>query len=235
MSNRYNSNSSFKYSLRNLRTTDFLAFRDLPNIISARKSNLYAIDYGCGAGRSTRFLKEIGYHTIGFDTNWNMLLNACLKDTTGLYVQIKSSEISLTDCSVDLVLCSFVLMEIPSKDEILGVLIEFNRVLKANGKAVIIANTGYFYKGQWVSSEVNFPENSGDLRSGQQVRVRLIPENIVLNDYFWTDADYKGFFESAGFKIQDEIRPLGSSDDNIEWLDEFRISPHVVYIAEKEK
>jgi len=82
---------------------------------------------------------------------------------------------------------------------------------------------------------VNFPENRGDLRSGQEVRVRLISENIVLNDYFWTDQDYKELFESAGFKIQDEIRPLGSSDDNIEWLDEFRISPHVVYIAGKEK
>ena len=235
MSIGYDSKSSFKYSLRNFRTTDFLAFRELPGVLKAEIKNPYAIDYGCGAGRSTRFLKDIGYLTIGFDINLNMLLNAHHRDSTGLYVKIKSSEIPLNDLSIVLVFCSFVLMEISSKDEILRIFREFNRVLKPNGIVAIIVNTENFYRGQWVSSDVNFPENSGKLKSGQQVMVKLMPENIHLPDYFWTDKDYKGLMGSAGLKLQEEFRPLGSSDDNIEWLDEISISPHVVYIAKKVK
>lgn len=230
MSNTYDTKNSLKYSCRDFSTTDYLAFRDLPNIIGAKNKNHYALDYGCGAGRSTRFLKEIGYKSIGIDTNWNMLFNARLSDPAGLYIQIKSSEAPISDSSVDLIFSSFVLMEVPTQKEILRILREFKRMLKTGGKAVIIVNTVYFYEGRWTSCDINFPENRGNLRSGQKIRVRLIPENIILSDYFWNDNDYKVLFESAGLKIFDELMPLGIQDDNIAWIDEFSIPPHVVYI-----
>jgi len=36
--------------------TYYLAYRDLPKIISTHVKGRKAIDFGCGAGRSTRFL-----------------------------------------------------------------------------------------------------------------------------------------------------------------------------------
>jgi trans-aconitate methyltransferase len=40
--------------------TYYLAFRDLPELIHTHTSKGKAIDFGCGAGRSTRFLKSYG-------------------------------------------------------------------------------------------------------------------------------------------------------------------------------
>ncbi len=157
-------------------------------------------------------------------------MNASRADPAGLYMQIRSSEAPLADNSIDLIFSSFVLLEIPSKGEILKILREFRRLLKQNGKTVIIVNTEDFYRGRWVGCDVNFPENSRTLRSGQQVKVMLVPEKLVLLDYFWSDKDYKELFKTAGLRLINELKPLGTSDDKIEWLDELKVPPHVIYV-----
>ena len=47
--------------------TYYLAYRDLPRIISDNISGRRALDFGCGTGRSTRFLKQLGFTAIGVD------------------------------------------------------------------------------------------------------------------------------------------------------------------------
>jgi SAM-dependent methyltransferase len=42
-------------------------YRDLPEIIFAHVNRRKAIDFGCGTGRSSRFLKKIGFEAIGVD------------------------------------------------------------------------------------------------------------------------------------------------------------------------
>ena len=233
MAPSYDSSDASKYSKRDFNSTDFLAFRNLPALLGTNNENLTALDYGCGTGRSTRFLNRIGYRTVGVDINHNMLLNAAEKDPSGLYIKIKSSMCPFSDNSMDLVLCSFVLLEIQSLIDIHNILVEIRRLLKPSGRAVIIVNTEIFYKGKWVNCYVDFPENSGTLSSGQKVRVKLVPEDILLTDYFWTDEDYKRLFEFAGLKLVGELRPLGNPEDNIVWMDESKTAPYVVYILKK--
>jgi len=47
--------------------TYYLAYLDLPAIIAQHVSGRNALDFGCGAGRSTRFLKKLGFKAIGID------------------------------------------------------------------------------------------------------------------------------------------------------------------------
>ncbi len=47
--------------------TYYLAFRDLPTIIGSVPSGATALDFGCGAGRSTRFLRRLGFDVVGMD------------------------------------------------------------------------------------------------------------------------------------------------------------------------
>ena len=41
--------------------TYYLAYRDLPGIIFDHVKGRKALDFGCGTGRSTRFLQKIGF------------------------------------------------------------------------------------------------------------------------------------------------------------------------------
>ena len=44
--------------------TYYLAYRNLPEIIFEHVKGKKAIDFGCGTGRSTRFLEKIGFDVV---------------------------------------------------------------------------------------------------------------------------------------------------------------------------
>lgn len=50
-----------------------LAFRDLPALLQEHAHGRRALDFGCGTGRSTRFLQHLGYDTLGVDIAPEML------------------------------------------------------------------------------------------------------------------------------------------------------------------
>jgi SAM-dependent methyltransferase len=53
--------------------TYYLAYRDLPAIIGAHVSGRRAVDFGCGTGRSTRFLRSLGFDAVGLDIAADMI------------------------------------------------------------------------------------------------------------------------------------------------------------------
>jgi len=52
------------YSKLEFARTYYLAYRDLPEIFRAHVQGRAAIDFGCGAGRSTRFLRQCGFDAV---------------------------------------------------------------------------------------------------------------------------------------------------------------------------
>jgi ubiquinone/menaquinone biosynthesis C-methylase UbiE len=72
---------------------EYLAYRDLPEIIFAHVKRRKALDFGCGTGRSTRFLKKIGFAAIGVDISEDMLQQACARDPEGDYRLIEAGGI----------------------------------------------------------------------------------------------------------------------------------------------
>lgn len=64
---------SHSYSKLESPNTYYLAYRDLPVIIHKHITGSSAIDFGCGTGRSTRFLKNLGIETTGIDISQDML------------------------------------------------------------------------------------------------------------------------------------------------------------------
>ena len=73
------------YSKLEFPNTYHLAYRDLPAIISNHVKGKNAIDFGCGAGRSTRFLKKLGFDVKGIDISSDMINKAQEFDSSGDY------------------------------------------------------------------------------------------------------------------------------------------------------
>src|SRR6516162_931192 len=71
--------------------TYYLAFRDLPGLIHRYNCGSRALDFGCGTGRSARFLRNLGLHVIGADVSQAMLDHARALDPSGGYHLIRSN------------------------------------------------------------------------------------------------------------------------------------------------
>src|SRR5262249_49658262 len=91
-----------EYAQLGFEGTYYLAFRDLRNLFSKHGITGRALDYGCGTGRSTRFLKDLGLDTIGVDINPTMLTEALRDDANGTYLKVRTAELPFEDNSFDL-------------------------------------------------------------------------------------------------------------------------------------
>ncbi len=93
--------------------TYHLAFRDLPGLLADEVRGTRALDFGCGAGRSTRFLRGLGYDVVGVDIAPAMLDRARQLDPAGDYRLFDDDPRSLPPGPFDLVLAAFPFDNIP--------------------------------------------------------------------------------------------------------------------------
>jgi SAM-dependent methyltransferase len=220
-----------EYADLGMEGTQYLAFRDIPMLIREHAGSVEsALDYGCGAGRSTRFLKSLGLDVVGVDVSPEMLEQARSKDGSGEYHQIRSGHLPFADSTFDLVFASFVFLEVSRLDEIESVLREMKRVLRKEGAVIFVTDSMEASKGTWVSLSYAFPENDKPLRSGDTVKLLIRGIDVVLHDYYWTEGDYCGAAERAGLALATIHKPLGTSEDPIEWRDETTMSPLAIYV-----
>jgi len=212
---------------------NYLAFRDVPKLIQKHAKGMEALDYGCGAGRSTRFLKDLGLHVVGVDISQDMLQQAVSRDRSTTYYNIRSEQLPFEDERFDIVFSSFVLLEVSTKQEIEKIFLEMMRVVRRNGVIIFITSSMDVHKGSWIGFTYDFPENKRDIKSGETIKLQLQGTEMVLYDYLWTDEDYRGIFDRLGLRIVELHRPLGYDTDPVEWLDEKRVSPVTIYVLKK--
>lgn len=214
--------------------TQILAFRDIPELIREYGGpGRDALDYGCGAGRSTRFLKRLGFETVGVDVSPDMLDQARAQDQSGKYDLITSGKLPFDDSSFDLVFSSFVFLEVSRLEVIEGILTEMKRVLRKDGIIVFVTASEEAPTGSWVSLSYEFPENRKPLHSGDTVKLLIRGINVILYDYHWTEEDYNRVAKAAGLALVRVHKPLGSPQDSIEWLDETKKPPMAIYVLRR--
>lgn len=232
MTNDYR-HSAQSYALRGITGTDSIAFHSIASRIAELRLAGRALDFGCGSGRSTRFLKSLGLDTVGCDVSVDMISQAQKQDSGGIYcVYPREGQIPFDRASFDLVFSSWVVLELGSRSDLDRYLCEAARVLRPAGKAFVVANTAEFYQHRWVSCEVDFPENTPPLRSGQLVKARLQPEGVIVTDVFWSDADYRSAFADSGLVVVRTESPKAQLSET-NWLDETAVAPWIIYELEK--
>lgn len=212
--------------------TPSLSYRDMPHILNKYVQGRNALDYGCGTAESTLFLKSLGYNVDAVDINERMLSIAQERDPLGKYTKINSGVTTFDSESFDLVFCSFVLLEIATKDEMLNIVREIHRVLKKGGVFISISASDHTYHHDWLTINTDFPENK-NITSGSKVKIEFRDINLTIDDYFWMEKDYREVFGNAGLVVTEVYNPLGREDDCYEWKDEKNISPHSIIICNK--
>lgn len=211
----------------------FLAFRDLPDIFSRNVNGRRALDFGCGTGRSSRFLKDLGYQVLGVDISEPMLARARERDPQGEYESIPNG--SLGDQQrrrFDLVLSTFTFDNIPDPAKRLHLFKCLRDTLSPDGRIVNLVSAPEIYLHEWASfSTKDFPENRA-AKSGDPVRIVMldVPDRRPVEDVLWTDSDYRELYRSAGLGLLEVHRPVGKPSDPCRWVYEAQVSPWVIYV-----
>lgn len=222
-----------RYAASGFENTYFLGYRELPLFLEKYSLGRRAVDYGCGTGRSTRFLQSNGFQVIGVDISKKMLQQAMRLDSTAHYLHIKNTQIPVFNSSCDLVLSSFVLFTVPTKELLFSIFKEAYRCLRNGGVFIIVTGSEELYSHEWLSYETNYPQNV-NLKSGDPAKIKLRDLGIEFTNYYWGGADYDELIRSTGFKILEKHFPYGKLHEGREWISEMKHAPYVIYILQKD-
>jgi SAM-dependent methyltransferase len=213
--------------------TYYLAFRDLPVIIARHVTGRVALDFGCGTGRSTRFLKRLGFHATGVDISASMIERAQRMDPGGSYRLIEDSDFSdFEPGSFDLVFSAFAFDNISDATRRAGLLGGLRKLVNRDGRVMLLDSTPEIYTHEWASFTTSaFPENRA-ATSGDTVRIVMkdVVDQRPVVDFIWLHEDYLQLFAAAGVRLIAQHRPLGTEGEPWSWQSELSIAPWVIYV-----
>ncbi len=214
----------------------YLAYRDLPEIISKHVKGNIALDFGCGTGRSTRFLQQFGFDTVGVDIAENMIKKAKEIDPKGEYHLIKDGDFSqFENGTCDLILSAFTFDNIPTMDKKVMLFSKLRSLLAGEGRIVNMVSSPDIYINEWASfSTKDFPENK-HAESGDRVKIIIkdLEDKRPVEDIVWTDQYYQETYKKSGLGLVQTYKPLARENEPHEWVNETKIAPWVIYVLKK--
>lgn len=225
------------YSTLEFKNTYYLAYRDLPAILREHVRGTRALDFGCGAGRSTRFVCELGFEVIGVDISEDMIHKARERDAAGDYRLVPGDDLScLTPKAFDLVLSVFTFDNIAGQETKVRIFRDLGGLLKAGtGRIVHVVSRPEIYWHEWASFSTRaFPENR-TARSGDTVRIIVTDhhDQRPVEDILCSDISYREIFQTAGLNPIRKYEPLATGNEPYGWKSETEVAPWAVYVLGK--
>ena len=215
--------------------TYYLAYRDLPAIIAEHVRGKRALDLGCGTGRSTRFIRDLGFDAVGVDIAEPMLALARARDPHGDYRLVPEGDLRFSpQRAFDLVLSVFTFDNIPTLEKKVVLFESLKHLLKPGGRIVNVVSSPEIYVNEWASfSTKDYAENR-NAKSGDKVRIVMldVEDKRPVEDILWTDEDYQDVYRRAGLVLVGSYRPLARAAEPYAWVNETTIAPWVIYVLE---
>ena len=213
--------------------TYYLAFRDLPCLIRRYNHGSRALDFGCGTGRSTRFLRDLGLEVIGADISQAMLDQARALDPFGDYHLVRDSIVGqFAPGSFDVILAAFTFDNIQTDEAKANALNGLRTLLVRDGPLFLVVSSPAIYVNEWASfSTRDFPENR-QARDGDRVRIVMldVSDRRPVEDVLCTDAHYRRLFESAWLGVLEMQSPLATGKEATRWVSEMSTAPWTIYV-----
>jgi len=218
--------------------TGYLAYRDISKLIEKHSTcslpNLKVLDYGCGRGRSTRYLRSLGFKNIdAIDICADMIADAIKHDRNSSYKLVTPFCDLPKKGNYDFILAQLVLVEISSAENLLQMLAEQFQSLKSGGILIHTTASEELLQHSWLTIATD-PNQNINPDNGCAGKIRLLNRNLSLDSWHWTEDCLVRYFRQSGFKLLDIHHPLGHRDDPYKWLSEYYISPYVTFVLLKE-
>ena len=228
-------NRAGAYATLEFANTYYLAYRDLPKILAEHVTGTRALDFGCGTGRSTRFLQKLGFNVTGVDVSEDMLRIARSTDPSGDYRLVPGDNFDKLEVGAfDLVLAAFTFDNIPGAMKT-RIFCDLGKLLAPNGTIVSLVSSPEIYTHEWASfTTKDFPENAAAC-SGDVVRIVVTDhkDQRPVEDILWTDESYRLVYRGAGLQAVQVLRPLAEEDESSSWVNETKIPPWVIYVLRR--
>lgn len=215
--------------------TYHLAFRDLPELLGQPFRRARALDFGCGAGRSTRFLRDRGFPCEGVDSSEAMLAQARLRDPEGIYLRAPEGDLSLlADQRYDRILSAFTFDNVSPRMKP-PLFHHLARLLKPGGRLLNLVSSEELYRMEWASFSTSaFPGNrapaAGDL---VYTVMKDIGDARPIADIYCPEQDYLELYRDAGLKRIQAHRPLGLPEEPFAWVNEREVAPWRIDVLER--
>ncbi|MDP9842474.1 class I SAM-dependent methyltransferase [Streptosporangium lutulentum] len=167
------------------------------------------LDLGCGEGRVSRDLSELGHRVTGVDISPVLVEAAREAHPDGRYMVADAADLPFDDGAFDLVVAYNVLMDV---DDLSGSVREAARVLAPGGRLVLaithpITNTGRFDGETFVLDGSYFERR----RFRQEVERDGLP--MVFSGWDQPLSDYTTALETAGLLIEALREPVALRAD----------------------
>jgi SAM-dependent methyltransferase len=218
--------------------TYHLVARDLPAILLRSAPGRRALDFGCGAGRTTRLLRDLGFDAVGVDIASAMLALARAADPDGDYrLLLEGDAAPPLPGPQDLVLCGWPFDNTPGEPLKVGLLSAIREVLAPGGRVVNVVSRPEIYRHEWASfSTADFPGNAR-ARSGDVVRIvgRSVPDARPVDDILWSPRAWRATYDEAGLRLLADHQPLARGDEGVHWVTETAIPPWSIHVLQAEE
>ncbi len=227
-----NADRASAYATLQFRNTYYLAYRDLPAVISKHVTGAKALDFGCGTGRSTRLLRKLGFDVSGVDISQDILQIARELDPSGDYRIVPGDDLSaFPPETFDLIVSLFTFDNISGAKKV-RIFSDLKKLLQPAGTLVSVVSSPEIYTHEWASfTTKDFPENA-IARSGDIVRIIVTDheDRRPVEDIVCTHESYQEVYRQAGLQTVEILKPLAEGNEPYAWINETQIAPWGIYV-----
>lgn len=190
------------------------------------------LDFGCGSGRSSTFVKSKGATlVVGVDHDPEMIKLAKAQDVPGCEFKQVGKQLPFEDSIFDSVTCVSVLIEVRVLSELKQIFKEIYRVSKPGARFVISTASEQSYNASYYS----YSRKSGDnLKSGNLVKchVKSKEGSFDIIDTYWSKNNYFKALTEANWDIKEYVYPVVSKIQHWQ-IDEVEKPPYLVILCQK--
>jgi len=190
------------------------------------------LDYGCGSGKFSRRLRDLGALVTAVDVSVNAIDRAKQRNRASIdYRVVENDDLSfLGKGSIDGAVAAFVFCTMQQESQIRTIAKQIYEKLNPKGYFIVLEPHPEALGYEYVSMKRERPK---EVKSGTPIKVQLVGINTPFYDYWRSKKDYIRILDETGFKVDIIKEPIVENcPDETFWKDE-RIQPPLLIVRAK--